>query len=114
VHKPPAKTVRYIVDARCTQPGFLTRLFCYVPRFAVKMRAMSTADFLSPNFFIVMDRLYETLGEKMQVWSSLKASHKGGLFGMGANRLELEQLMVERLIVAYDLAAAFWYMHDHK
>ncbi len=75
---------------------------------------MSTGDFLSPNFFIVMDRLYETLGEKMQVWSSLKATHKGGLFGMCAHHLELEQLMVERLIVAYDLAAAFWYMHDHK
>jgi hypothetical protein len=90
------------------------RLFCTFPLFAVKMRGMSTGDFMSPNFFIVMDRLYETLGEKMQLWILLKASHKGGLFRIGANILELEQLMVERLIVAYDLAAAFWYMHDHK
>lgn len=75
---------------------------------------MSTGDFMSPNFFIIMDRLYETLGEKMKEWTTLKASHKGGLFRIGAHTLELEQLMVERLIVAYDLAAAFWYMHDHK
>jgi hypothetical protein len=89
-------------------------MFCSVPLFAVKMRGMSTGDFMSPNFFIVMDRLYETLGEKMQLWRSLKASHKGGLFRIGANTLELEQLMVERLIVAYDLAAAFWYMHGSQ
>jgi hypothetical protein len=78
------------------------------------MRGMSTGDLLSPNFFIIMDRLYETLVEKVLFWSSEKASCKGGLFGIGAKSLELDQLMVERLIVAYDLAAAFAYMHDHK
>jgi hypothetical protein len=35
-----------------------------------------------------------------------KASHKEAS-RIGENTLELEQLMVERLIVAYDLAAAF-------
>jgi hypothetical protein len=49
-----------------------------------------------------MDRLYETLGEKMQLWTSLKRVTKEASF-IGENTLELEQLMVERLIVAYDL-----------
>jgi len=80
----------------------------------VKMRGMSSGDLLSPNCFFVMDRLYETLVEKMQGWSTVKASSKGRIFGIGRNDMEMEQLLVERLIVAYDLAAAFWYMHDQK
>jgi hypothetical protein len=42
----------------------------------------------------------------MQLWTSLRRVTRRPL-RIGENTLELEQLMVERLIVAYDLAAAF-------
>jgi hypothetical protein len=34
--------------------------------------------------------------------------------GRGANKTELHQLLVERMVVAYDLAAAFRYMHENE
>jgi hypothetical protein len=78
------------------------------------MRGMSTGPMLDSGFFIIMDRLYETLMQKMHVWGDRKSKNRGKLFGIGANKSELDQLMVERMTVAYDLAAAFWYMHEHK
>lgn len=78
------------------------------------MRGVASGPWLSPSFFIVMDRLYETLDVKLKQWSQIEYTNRGGLFGRGANRLELQQLLVERLVVAYDLAAAFWYMHQNK
>ena len=78
------------------------------------MRGIAAGDMLSPKFFILLDRLYETLDEKIKTWKALTARHRGGIFGIGANRLEMEQLMVEKMVVVYDLAAAFWYLHDNQ
>lgn len=69
---------------------------------------------LSTNFFIIMDRLYETLDVRMKQWSKKEKDNSGGMFGRGSNKLELDRLLLERLIVGYDLAAAFSYMHQNK
>lgn len=79
----------------------------------MKMRGMASGSILSPDFFIVMDRLYETLKAKMEQWKALHANARG-LAGFRSDRAELERLLLERMIVAYDLAAAFWYLHDNK
>jgi hypothetical protein len=79
--------------------------------FSVKMRGYAAGPTLSPNFFIVMDRLYETLEERFKVWASMKKEHNK-MFRK--NERELRNLLTERMIVAYDLAAAFSYMHDSK
>jgi plasmid maintenance system antidote protein VapI len=77
------------------------------------MRAISSGPILCPNFFIIMDRLYETLDIKKKQWSKMQNKAKGTLFGIGKNKDDLHHLMVERLVVAYDLSAAFWYIHSH-
>jgi hypothetical protein len=69
---------------------------------------------LDPKFFIVMDRLYETLDVRMKSWSHIYNENKGTVFGFGAKKDILNEIMVERMIVAYDLAAALWYMHDNR
>lgn len=78
---------------------------------------------MSHSFFSVValdnvvpyrDRLYGMLDIKIKDWSKREKENRGGLFGRGANKLELHELLVERLVVAYDLAAAFWYMHQNK
>jgi hypothetical protein len=68
---------------------------------------------LSPDFFIVMDRLYGTLCDRIGEWSQLRAASRG-IMGFGAKKNDLKQLLVERMVVAYDLAAAFWHLHDHR
>lgn len=78
------------------------------------MRAIASGNSLEPNFFIIMDRLYEILDHRFEEWVATKKRNKGGLFGRGANHDRLRDLLIERLTVAYDLAAAFWYMHEHR
>jgi len=80
----------------------------------VKMRGTASGPVLDTNFFIIMDRLYGTLTDKIGQWSKVQSRHKGNLFGMGGDKNQKKQLLVERLVVAYDLAAAFWYMHEKK
>ena len=77
------------------------------------MRAVSTSDYVDPNFFIVMDRLYDTLAVRVKSWRETRNKFKGGFLGRGANKIELRQLLVERMVVAYDLSAAFRYMHEN-
>lgn len=86
----------------------------HVFMYPVKMRAVASCSSLEPNFFIIMDRLYEILDHRFEKWVVTKQRSKGGLFGRGANRDRLHDLLVERLIVAYDLAAALCYMHEHR
>ena len=72
---------------------------------------------MSDAFFIIIDRLYETLEERTEVWreESKKHHNKLSIFGPSSKCKKIsEQLLVERLTVAYDLAAAFWYLHEHK
>lgn len=80
----------------------------------VKMRGLAADEALMTiDYFVVLDRLYGTLNEKMRDW--LAASTKiSGLFGIGKNKMMLNDLMVERLLVAYDLAAALRYIHDQR
>ena len=80
----------------------------------VKMRGMATGPLVDPHFFIIMDRLYETLAERMPHWRRTFFHARGGFLGLGANRPVLHNLLLERMVVAYDIAAAFTYMHDHK
>lgn len=78
------------------------------------MRGFASGPFLDPRFFIVMDRLYEILDAKIKRWAETESKHSGGLLGILGNKPVLNQLLIERLIVAYDLAAAFCYMHDNR
>lgn len=80
----------------------------------VKMRGLPTGSPLDDGYFIVMDRLYGTLAERIQVWSDQKVKSKGKVFGFGSNKVALEHLLRERMTIAYDLAAAFWYLHQKK
>lgn len=71
-----------------------------------------------------MDRLYETLDQKIQLWSEeLHPNGKSGVLAkvFGPRGIALKQkqevehdVMLQRLVVAYDLASAFSYMHQNK
>lgn len=78
------------------------------------MRAVASGDMLDSSFFIVMDRLYGTLADKLKSWAEMHKSYQGNIFGFGAKRSGLNHLLVDRMIVAYDLAAALRYMHENR
>jgi hypothetical protein len=79
---------------------------------------------LHHEFFIIMDRLYETLDQRIETWrTDLYPDGEPGLLkkvfgrrsGAQGHTEEAERdVQVQRLIVAYDLASAFLYMHQHQ
>ena len=81
----------------------------------IKMRGMVGGDiFHADRCFLVLDRLYDTLTERLLKWAKRsKAVQKTFGFLNGAKKKEkAKELLLERVTVAYDLAFAMTYMHS--
>ena len=91
------------------------------------MRGYSAGPILDRHYFIVLDRLYETLDQKIEIWrQDLKELHsvaknagalrsmfsRGG--GAPAKKQAEQDILLLRMTTAYDLASAFSYMHQNK
>lgn len=82
----------------------------------IKLRAIAATDHpYTPNYFIVLDRLYDTLEKRIEKWTRIKGRQKGILKHFtdpkGSKRVALSE---ERMIAAFDLAAALAYLHRRK
>lgn len=74
----------------------------------IKMRALADVPYTSKDFFIVMDRLSETLDDRIEkVWT--KAAKKRLV-----PKEEKEELLCDRLAVAFDICSALDFMHQRK
>jgi hypothetical protein len=78
------------------------------------MRGMASGDVLDENFFLILDRLYGTLADKIKSWKQAQRDCKGGWFGWFPDHDRMEHILIERLIVAYDLSSALSYMHKNR
>ena len=78
------------------------------------MRGMAKGDMVDPDFFIILDRLDETLVKRMNRWYKESRKYNVTFLGMCRNKKGLAELMLERMTVAYDLAAAFMYLHENR
>ena len=81
----------------------------------VKLRGISLESSCSPNFFLVLDRLYDTLDMRMKTWSA-KKKRLNGLAGRFIDRdgLEKKNLWCERLRDGSRIAEAMRYLHTKK
>ena len=89
----------------------------------IKLRGLfKTDDPFHPAYFFVMDRLYGTLENKIDEWSKRRQSRWKGVvscfrrsacFQSTATSIE-DDFLVQRLLVAYDIASAFDYLHRNK
>lgn len=84
----------------------------------IRLRGLSGTP-LSPNFGLVLDRLYMTLEDQMDLWTATKKkSMNNGLCGcLGLGKMDEEtrmRMLVSVVTVAYDLSCAMRYMHDQN
>lgn len=80
----------------------------------VKLRGLAKDEYIGTvDFFIVMDKLYETLEDKIHKWSWIKSDLKGS-FIVCCRSTRLDALWEERVRVAYDIASALRYLHGLK
>ena len=85
----------------------------------IKLRAVFECDdLLHPGFFFVMDRLSGTLEDKIKEWSEMRETAWKRLWlSIIDKRQQLEEktdFLIERLLVAHDIASAFDYLHTNK
>lgn len=75
---------------------------------------MSQVNGGDPRTFLILDRLYDTLGTKITHWKEQQKQRQGGLFGAMRNKQKLQYLWTERLLAMYDIARAMKYLHSHQ
>lgn len=77
------------------------------------MRALPKSDpYAEGSYFIVMDRLYDTLEKRIRKWLN-RSNRNSGLAGKLIDRKgeKKTDLLEERLVAAFDLASAIEYLH---
>lgn len=82
----------------------------------IKMRGVAGKP-LSPNFGIVLDRLYMTLENKMDRWTEeYNMAKSGGFCGcfQSVDARENTRLILAAITVAYDLSCALRYIHSNN
>ena len=63
-----------------------------------------------PNAFIILDRLYGTLGDRIEVWKMKEREYSGII---KKKKSQLKMLFNDRLLAGFDIARAMKYLHDH-
>ena len=87
----------------------------------VKLRGLFKSDnLLHPSYFFIMDRLYGTLEDTIKEWADRRQSMWKGITSCFQRDSTMEEqipardFMIQRLLVAYDMASALDYMHRNK
>ena len=78
----------------------------------IKMRAVADSDAYHHGYFVILDRLYDTLTKRFVTWKKTKKKLSGLSKVRDMKGKKKEELWIERLLVAYDLAAALRYLHS--
>ena len=79
----------------------------------IKMRAVGEVDMFDKNYFIVLDRLYDTLDEQIEHWKEeLRRSTSCIAMFMRGSKNKKKRLFAERLTVARNIASAVKHLHD--
>ena len=80
----------------------------------IKMRAISDTSQFQRGYFIVLDRLYDTLTERMIAWKSQKGKMMGIAKVRDLRGAKKKELWIDRLMISYDICMALTYLHDNK
>ena len=80
----------------------------------IKMRAIATSSPFQRGYYIILDRLYDTMTDRIEAWKSQKKSLSGFAKVRDLKGTKMKELWIDRLMVAYDLCMALKYLHDNK
>ena len=80
----------------------------------VKMRGMANLTPFEPGFFIVLDRLYDTLSERFKEWNKRASQLKGLGRMMDRKGEKKKEFLFDRFLVALDLSSALGFLHSNK
>ena len=78
----------------------------------LKMRAVGQGDMFSPSYFLVLDRLYDTLSDRIENTWHPQLEHLENDIFVWSRTYKLKCLWDERMGVMRDLAGALSYLHE--
>ena len=76
----------------------------------LKLRALSVD--VGANSFIILDRLYQTLTDKIAYWKERRDNGFVNFFDFRGKKQKA--FLAERLAVGFDIASALEYLHERK
>lgn len=81
----------------------------------VKVRAFAHVSPFHDEYFIMMDRLYDTMESRITKWAK-KVKQNSGLGGRMFDRkgLKKKKLWEDKIMAAFDLSSALGYLHGRK
>jgi len=79
----------------------------------VRLRGTGGSSPGHPDYFLILDRLYGTLGDKYTYWKEIKRDCKGFMGIKRRNCPKLKMLWYECLMVMFDIARGMRYLHEH-
>ena len=106
-HRTPEELSEAIIDI-AMEAKFLSRLS---HSNIIKMRGTGGTP-CHPKYFLVLDRLYDTLEERIDKWADEKKRLRGIMGVFGKKKYELRHLFSDRLLAALDIARALKYLHE--
>jgi serine/threonine protein kinase len=86
----------------------------------LKLRGVAQGNLLQPDFFLVLDRLAETVARRLVTWKAKKTEYKTKTplllrpFVRKARKEAAAELWKTRLQYAYELTSALQHMHSHR
>ncbi|CAJ1950271.1 unnamed protein product [Cylindrotheca closterium] len=83
----------------------------------IKLRGIAMASMFSEDYFVVLDRLYDTLHTRILKWKKKRKRANGlnaGPMFRDRRRAVKEQMLEEKMKYAMDLVAAIAYIHEHR
>ena len=80
----------------------------------IKMRGLSSfGPFNAPGYFLILDKLTETLEDRIRKWVKTASKTKGVLGKVTGGKKRKAKMILEKAHVAYDLATALKFMHSN-
>eukprot|EP00957_Ditylum_brightwellii_P054950 4164346-Ditylum_brightwellii.AAC.1 len=76
------------------------------------MRAVASVGPVSENYFLVLDRLYDTLEQRIRSWKAKKKRGTSFIGKVTGAKKKMREIESEQMVTSADLASAMKYMHD--
>jgi serine/threonine protein kinase len=78
----------------------------------IELAAVSTSDSCHPDFFLILERMTETLTKKIKSWMDRDRLNQGvgGIFTGGKKKVE--KLYRERIGASHDIVNGMYYLHS--
>jgi hypothetical protein len=75
---------------------------------------MANVTPFEPGFFVVLDRLYDTLTERLKTWNKRASQFKGLGRMLDRKGEKKKDFLFDRLLAALDLCSALGFLHNNK